>query len=136
MSYTLAVRTALRSDTVAAARAALMRLTRVLLVVGGAVAMLLGLALTLLPSHLLGLPFLIGGLMMVLRNSMMARKEFIKYQRRHPNVVFPVRRLLRRDPEVAPVVWQQMLRSERMVLPRKWRFARRMRRRLMRRTRS
>ncbi|MCA6307828.1 MAG: hypothetical protein IM647_08595, partial [Phenylobacterium sp.] len=33
-----------------------------------------------------------------------------------------LRRLLRRDPEIIPFVWQQMLRVERLVLPRRFRF--------------
>jgi hypothetical protein len=40
-----------------------------------------------------------------------------------------VRRLLRREPEVAPVLWQTLLRSERMMLPRKLRFLVKLRRR-------
>ena len=34
---------------------------------------------------------------------------------------------MRREPEVVPVVWQQVLRTERMVLPRKWRVSRKLR---------
>ena len=35
-----------------------------------------------------------------------ARRQFIGLQRRHPKILFPVRRLLRREPEVVPVAWQ------------------------------
>jgi len=31
--------------------------------------------------------------------------------------VFPVRRLIRRDPEIFPVLWQQALRLERLIVP-------------------
>ena len=79
-----------------------------------------GVVLALLPGHL-GVPLLAIGLIIVLRNSYKARRQFIHLQRRHPKFVFPVRRLIRREPEVVPVLWQQMLRFERMVLPPRWR---------------
>lgn len=102
-----------------------------LLVLGGAI-MAVGLVLTFLPLHL-GLPLLVIGLMMVLQNSFKARRRFVKIQRAHPNVVFPIRRLLRRDPEIVPVFWQQMLRVERLVVPARYRFCGRARRRLLKR---
>ena len=81
-----------------------------------------GLVLALLPGHL-GLPLLVVGLILVLRNSASARRRFIRLQRAHPKVVFPVRRLIRRDPEIFPVLWQQALRLERLVVPRDLRRA-------------
>ena len=101
-----------------------------LLLLGGSI-MLVGLALTFLPLHL-GLPFLVVGLMIVLQNSFRARRRFVKIQRAHPNVVFPIRRLMRRDPEILPVFWQQVLRVERLILPRRFRFCRATRRRFTR----
>jgi hypothetical protein len=53
----------------------------------------------------------------------------------HPKMVFPIRRLMRRDPEIIPVMWQQYLRLERLVLPRRIRFAAKSRRALGRRFR-
>jgi hypothetical protein len=94
---------------------------------GGWLLVGVGLLGALLPLHP-GLPILVLGLIVVLRNSRQARRQFIGLQRRHPRVVFPIRRLLRRDPEVLPVAWQQMLRTERLILPRKWRPARALRR--------
>jgi hypothetical protein len=95
----------------------------------GTLLMVVGIPLALAPFHL-GLPLLVVGLVMVLRFSMPARRRFIRLQRKHPKVVFPIRRLLRREPEVFPVAWQQVLRMERTFLPRRWRMARQMRRRL------
>jgi hypothetical protein len=83
---------------------------------------------TLLPGHL-GAPVLAGGLVLTLRSSFRARRQFIGLQQRHPKILFPVRRLLRREPEVAPVAWQAILRVERGVLPKSWRFAVKTRRR-------
>jgi hypothetical protein len=112
------------------AREFLGRMGRGLLITLGIVLMLLGLAMELLPTHLFGLPLLVGGLMLVLRNSMKARRRFVRMQHSHPNFVFPLRRLMRREPEVFPVAWQQLLRMERVVLPKRARFAIRVRRRL------
>ncbi len=86
-----------------------------------------GLVGAILPLHL-GVPLLMVGLIIVLRTSRRARRQFIGLQRRHPRFVFPIRRLLRRDPEVFPVAWQQILRTERFFLPRRWRPARIVRR--------
>ena len=99
-----------------------------LLVVVGAVG-------ALLPGHL-GVPVLVVGLIVVLRTSRQARRQFIGLQRRHPRFLFPIRRLLRREPEVLPVAWQQILRTERFLLPRRWRPARRLRRWLFPRRRQ
>ena len=89
---------------------------------------LLGAFGTVLPGHL-GAPILAVGLVITLRASYRARRQFVGLQRRHPKILFPVRRLLRREPEVAPVAWQAVLRFERMVLPRRVRFAGKLRRR-------
>jgi hypothetical protein len=94
----------------------------------GYVLMLVGAIGAVLPGHL-GAPILAVGLVVSLRASYRARRQFVGLQRRHPKILFPVRRLLRREPEVAPVAWQAVLRFERMVLPRRVRFAGKLRRR-------
>lgn len=103
------------------------RIGRFLLMVLGGVVMLVGLVLAPLPGHL-GLPILVVGLMIVLRNSFKARRQFVRMQRAHPKMVFPIRRLMRREPEIVLVFWQGYLRVERLVLPRRIRFAVRTRR--------
>ena len=85
-----------------------------------------------LPGHL-GAPVLAVGLVVALRSSFRARRQFVEAQRRHPKILFPVRRLLRREPEVAPVAWQAVLRLERGLLPKRMRVAVKARRRLKRR---
>ena len=103
-----------------------------LLVVGlGTLLVVAGFVLALLPGHL-GLPLLVIGLILVLRNSRKARRQFVQLQRRHPRFVFPVRRLIRREPEIFPVLWQQALRVERMILPKDLRRAGVWRRRYLR----
>jgi hypothetical protein len=107
------------------------RLARAGLITIGWLLIFVGAIGAVLPGHL-GLPVLLVGLIIVLRSSMNARRRFIGLQRRHPRIVFPIRRLLRRDPEVFAVAWQQALRIERAILPRAWRPARRLRRRWFR----
>ena len=104
----------------AQARAATRGWLRWALIAAGWLLILGGLVLALLPGHL-GVPLLAVGVILVLRNSYRARRQFIHLQRRHPRALFPVRRLIRRRPEVLPVVWQQTLRFERLVLPPGWR---------------
>ncbi len=85
--------------------------------------------------HTPGILLFALGLVLVLRNSFSARRTFIKVQRRHPKIFHPIRRLIRREPEVVQVIWQQTLRLERLVLPARWRFCKRLRMKLMRRGR-
>lgn len=107
---------------------------RMALVGLGLLIMLLGVPIALLPwLHIPGALIVATGLVIVLRNSFTARRHFIRAQRRHPKIVHPIRRMIRREPEVIPVIWQQMLRSERLVLPKRVRFFRRVRIRLRRR---
>lgn len=109
--------------------------TRAVVLAVGCLLMGVGLIGAVLPGHL-GVPVLVVGLIIVLRTSRPARRQFVGLQRRHPKLVFPLRRLLRREPEVMPVAWQQLLRAEKLVLPRKWRHAARLRRRYLRKPRS
>jgi len=110
------------------------RIGRWLLLSLGGLIMVAGLILAPLPGHV-GLPLLVVGLMIVLRNSFAAKRQFVRMQRAHPKMVFPIRRLMRREPEIVLVFWQQYLRAERLVLPRRVRFAVKARRGLKRRFR-
>jgi hypothetical protein len=114
------------------AREFVARFLRVSLVTLGVVLIAAGALIAPLPGPL-GLPLTVVGLMLVLRNSFKARKQFVRFQHAHPKLIFPLRRLLRREPEVAPVAWQQALRVERLVIPRRWRVAVRWRKSLKRR---
>ena len=108
------------------------RMLRLLLTVLGLALVLLGVLLAPLPGPL-GVPVTVVGLMLVLRNSFWARRRFVRLQHRHPRWLFPLRRLLRKNPEIVPVAWQQALRVERLVVPRKLRFLMRTRRRFRKR---
>lgn len=77
-----------------------------------------------------GIPVIVVGLMVTLRNSFWAKRQFIRFQRAHPRMVFPIRRLLRREPEVMPVFWQSVLRMERVVLSKERRFVKKLRKRM------
>lgn len=110
-----------------AARRWLGRLWRFMLVLVGAFVVLLGVLIAPLPGPM-GLPVMVVGLILILRNSYKARRGFIRFTQTYPRYLYPVRRLLRREPEFVQVIWQQMLRMERWVLPRSNRFAVRSRR--------
>jgi hypothetical protein len=110
---------------------ALRGMLRLALLAFGILLIAVGLVGAVLPFHL-GLPVLVIGLAVVLRSSIGAKREFVRWQRRHPNWVFPLRRLMRREPEVVHVMWHSMLRTERF-LPRKLRVLVRLRRGLRRR---
>ena len=114
------------------ARELVARFLRVFLVALGVVLIAAGALIAPLPGPL-GLPLTVVGLMLVLRNSFKARKQFVRFQHAHPKLIFPLRRLLRREPEVVLVAWQQALRVERLIIPRKWRVAVRWRKSLKRR---
>jgi hypothetical protein len=107
------------------------RVGRFALVALGLMVMAVGLVTAPLPGHL-GLPILVVGLIVVLRNSFKARRRFVRMQRAHPKMIFPLRRLMRREPEVVLVVWQQILRVERLIPSRKFRVLVKCRRALRR----
>ena len=114
------------------ARELLGRIIRAALVLLGLVFIAAGFLIAPLPGPM-GVPLTVIGLMLVLRNSFKARKQFVRFQHAHPKLVFPLRRLLRREPEVVLVAWQQALRIEKLVIPRRWRVAKRWRKALKRR---
>jgi predicted membrane chloride channel (bestrophin family) len=121
-----------RSEADEMARELLGKLARWVLLVIGLLVIVLGVAIAPLPGPG-GIPVIVVGLMIVLRNSFAMRRRFVRFQRAHPKLIFPIRRLLRREPELLQVAWQQALRMERLVLPGRWRVAVRLRRRMKRR---
>ncbi len=135
MSETPREKSSVYREADALARAFLSGFARIGLTVGGLILVIAGIVLAPLPGPL-GLPLTVIGLMMVLRGSFRAKREFVRLQNRHPKFVRPLRRLLRRDPEILPFAWQQSLRVERLVLPRKHRFLVRLRKRLRGRRRT
>ncbi len=66
-----------------------------------------------------GVPVIAVGLVLFLRNSWWANRQFIRAQHARPKWVYPFRRLMRKKPEIAPVFWQQALRAEKVVLRRR-----------------
>ncbi len=111
-----------------AARALVARVARWALIALGVAVIALGVLIAPLPGPG-GIPVIVVGLMILLRNSFWAKRQFVRFQRAHPRTVFPIRRLLRREPEVFPVFWQGILRTERVLLAKERRFAKRLRRR-------
>lgn len=107
------------------------RVRRLALMGVGFIVILLGILIAPLPGPG-GVPVIALGLVIVLRNSWWAKRQFIRAQRARPKWVYPFRRLMRKKPEIAPVFWQQTLRAEKMVLRRRRRPLARFRRCLRR----
>ena len=131
LAYAIVMPRARQSQADDLAREVVGRMGRWLLIGLGLIIIAAGVVVSPLPGPG-GIPVMVVGLMLVLRNSFWARKQFIRIQRRHPKIVFPLRRLLRREPEVFPVAWQQVLRMERVLLPARWRLLVKWRRSMMR----
>lgn len=72
-----------------------------------------GFVLIIVPGHYF---LIVLGLILVLRNAFWARRQFIHLKRRHPNWVMPIRKLLRRNPPLVSIFWQQVLKVERFFL--------------------
>lgn len=115
-----------RTEADELAREIVGRVVRTGLVLLGVAIVIAGIAIAPLPGPG-GIPVIVIGLMIILRNSFRARRAFVRVQKRHPRTITPIRRLLRRNPEVIPVLWQQALRTERMVVPKRFRFVRKLR---------
>lgn len=114
------------------AREVALRIKRTGMVLLGFAIILAGILIAPLPGPG-GIPVIVVGLMIVLRNSFKARRQFVKLHRAHPKVLSPIRRLLRRDPEFMPLFYHQTLRVERILLPRRIRFVKGIRRSFRRR---
>jgi len=85
--------------------------------VGGLFVILLGILIAPLPGPG-GVPVIAVGLMLLLKGSYWAKRQFIRAQYARPKWVYPFRRLMRKKPEFASVFWQQALRAEKVVLKR------------------
>jgi len=107
------------------------RLVRGALVTLGGLIVVAGVLIAPIPGPG-GIPVIAVGLIVILRNSYKAKRVFVRAHRRWPKVVHPIRRLMRREPEIASVFWQQYLRVERFALPKRYRLGVRGRRHLKR----
>lgn len=101
------------------------------LLIAGVLVVILGILVAPLPGPG-GIPVIAFGLVLILRSSYWAKRQFIRAQYARPKWVYPFRRLLRKRPEFAPVFWQQALRAEKLVLRRDGRPLKRIRKRLRR----
>jgi predicted membrane chloride channel (bestrophin family) len=108
------------------------RIKRSGLVLLGVLIIIVGIIIAPLPGPG-GIPVIVVGLMIVLRNSFKAKRHFVRATKRHPKMLHPIRRLMRREPEFIPVAWQQHLRVERLLLPKRYRFSQKLRHRYRKR---
>ena len=107
---------------------------RVAYMVSGVLVVILGILIAPLPGPG-GIPVIALGLVLILRSSFWAKRQFIRAQYARPKYVYPFRRLMRKNPEIAPVFWQQALRAEKMILKRSQRRLIRVRRSIRRKWR-
>ena len=101
------------------------------LMIGGLLIVLLGILIAPLPGPG-GVPVIAVGLVLILKSSFWAKRQFIRAQYARPKWVYPFRRLMRKKPEFAPVFWQQALRAEKVVVKRSGRRLSRGRKQLRR----
>ncbi|WP_271164833.1 PGPGW domain-containing protein [Brevundimonas intermedia] len=123
--------TAIRLPSFRSRSRTLRALKRWALMVGGLLVVLLGILIAPLPGPG-GVPVIAVGLMLILKSSFWAKRQFIRAQYARPKWVYPFRRLMRKKPEFAPVFWQQALRAEKVVLKRPRRRLTRARKKLRR----
>ena len=83
---------------------------------GGVALIVLGIVIAPLPGPF-GLPVAIAGLIVLLRSSMWARRHFMHMVRVYPNVLRPVRALLRPGAKIIALMWLNALRLERRFVP-------------------
>lgn len=107
------------------------RIKRFGLVMLGFAIIIAGIAIAPLPGPG-GIPVIVVGLMVVLKNSFKARRQFVRLHRAHPRALYPIRRLLRREPEFVALFYHQTLRVERILLPKRIRFVKATRRQFRR----
>ena len=105
------------------------RIKRTGMVMFGFAVILAGIAIAPIPGPG-GIPVIVVGVMIVLRHSFKAKRQFVRLTRAHPRMLSPIRRLLRRDPEFVAIFYHQHLRVERILLPPRFRFTARLRRKL------
>jgi hypothetical protein len=123
--------TAIRLPSFRSRSRSLRALKRWALMAGGLLVVLLGILIAPLPGPG-GVPVIAVGLMLILKSSFWAKRQFIRAQYARPKWVYPFRRLMRKKPEFAPVFWQQALRAEKVVLKRPRRRLTRVRKKLRR----
>jgi hypothetical protein len=81
----------------------------------GLLVILLGIIIAPLPGPM-GVPVMAVGLVLVLRASPGAKRLFVRAHRRWPQVINPVRRLLRPNAPILPILWEQTVRLGRLLL--------------------
>lgn len=90
----------------ATARALAGRVKRAGFVLLGTLIVLLGILIAPIPGPG-GIPVIVVGLMIILRNSFKARRHFVRLHHAHPRVISPLRSLLRRRRRPAATASQQ-----------------------------
>ena len=94
---------------------------KLLMSLAGMILMAFGVVLAPLPGPV-GVPFVLFGLILLLRSSVWIKRQFVKLVRAHPRWLRPLRTMLRPGAKIVSLVWLQGLRVERGLMPRRFRF--------------
>lgn len=95
---------------------AIRSILRIIGILIGCLLILVGIAISPLPGPF-GLPIAILGLMIALRSSRMFKRFFLGLVRRFPKFLGPIRRLLKKRAPIFRIIYSQMLRVEKFILP-------------------
>ncbi len=115
-------------------RSLLSRILKPVLIAAGGSLVLLGILIAPLPGPM-GMPLSIAGLIIMMRNSYWTKRKFMELKRSHPNWIMPLRKLLRKNPPIFSIFWQQILRTERLLLKKEGKMLSAFRRRFLRKHR-
>jgi hypothetical protein len=96
-------------------------LLKLLMSLAGMILMAFGVVLAPLPGPI-GVPFVLIGLILLLRSSMWVKRQFVMLVKTHPKWLGPVRAMLRPGAKIVSLVWLQGLRVERGLMPKRFRF--------------
>lgn len=96
-------------------------IAKLLMTVAGLILMAFGVVLAPLPGPM-GVPFVLFGLVLLLRSSVWIKRRFVDLMHAHPKWVRPLRNMLRPGAKVISLMWLQGLRVERGVMPKRFRF--------------
>lgn len=97
----------------------------------GMVLIIAGIIIAPLPGPF-GLPIAVVGVAFLLRGSTWAKRRFLRLMVRYPKIFKPVRALLRPRAKFVLIIWSQMLKIERYLMPRVFRPLKRMRKAFIR----
>jgi len=93
----------------------------------GMIIMAIGVVIVPLPGPF-GIPIIFLGLVIILRSSRWVKRQFLQLVHRYPQLLYPLRKMLKPRARIIAILYRQMLKLERYILSKKYRPLRRIRR--------